>query len=153
MHQNVWLSRAYIPQNDTYGNMENCCGRCRKLLNPKHNLVPLTTRRFITTFLSLKIPSMLTLQQYGPLSVRLTLRIDRSICPSSMSPVNLYLSVTWGQRHGCTHFTLLIQLLRAGLVHHAYCWEGPSIWLYYCWLGRLCSPLCIDQNISNNGGR
>lgn len=55
---------------------------------------PLTTLRFMITFLSLKIPSMSTLQQYGPLSVRLTFRMSRSICPSKTSPVSRYRSAT-----------------------------------------------------------
>lgn len=52
------------------------------------------TFKFWITFLSLKMPSMSTLQQYGPLSVCLTSRIPRSISPARTSPVILYLSET-----------------------------------------------------------
>ena len=59
---------------------------------------PLTTLRFMITFLSLKMPSMSTLQQYGPLSVRRTFRMSRSICPSRTSPVSRYRSSTCSTR-------------------------------------------------------
>ncbi|KAG7253434.1 hypothetical protein CRUP_005154 [Coryphaenoides rupestris] len=52
----------------------------------------------VVVLVEMEIPSMLTRQQYGPLSVRRTFRMDRSICPSSTSPVNLYRSVTWATR-------------------------------------------------------
>lgn len=61
-------------------------------------LLPLTTLRFMMTFLSLKSPSMSTLQQYGPLSVRLTFRMSRSICPSRTSPASRYRSATCSTR-------------------------------------------------------
>lgn len=60
-----------------------CC-----LLTVHSSSSPLTTLKFMITFLSLKTPSISTLQQYGPLSVRLTLRMSRSISPSRMSPVS-----------------------------------------------------------------